>query len=46
MVVRDFPRLSVDIDLAYFPLEPRDEALVNVRAALQRMTDLINMVKM
>jgi predicted nucleotidyltransferase component of viral defense system len=43
LFVRDFPRLSVDIDLAYLPLEPRDEALVNVRAALQRMTDSINM---
>jgi hypothetical protein len=42
LFVRDFPRLSVDIDLAYLPLEPRDEALANVRAALQRITDLIN----
>ncbi len=42
LFVRDFPRLSVDIDLAYLPLEPRDEALVNVRAALQRITDRIN----
>lgn len=24
LFVRDFPRLSVDIDLAYLPLEPRD----------------------
>lgn len=36
LFVRDFPRLSVDIDLAYLPLEPRDEALANVKAALQR----------
>lgn len=42
LFVRDFPRLSVDIDLAYLPIEPREEALVNVRAALQRMTDTIN----
>lgn len=42
LFVRDFPRLSVDIDLAYPPLEPRDEALANVKAALQRITDLIN----
>ena len=42
LFVRDFPRLSVDIDLAYLPLEPRDEALINVRAALQRITDRIN----
>lgn len=42
LFVRDFPRLSVDIDLAYLSLEPRDEALINVRAALQRITDRIN----
>jgi predicted nucleotidyltransferase component of viral defense system len=42
LFVSDFPRLSVDIDLVYLPLEPREEALVNVRAALQRMTDRIN----
>lgn len=42
LFVRDFPRLSVDIDLAYLPLEPRNEALINVRAALQRITDRIN----
>jgi hypothetical protein len=30
LFIRDFPRLSVDIDLAYLPLEPRDEALKNV----------------
>ncbi|CCW30487.1 Ync [Xenorhabdus nematophila F1] len=42
LFVREFPRLSVDIDLAYLPLEPRDVALVNVRAALQRIVDNIN----
>src|SRR5690554_4687756 len=42
LFVRDFPRLSVDIDLAYLPLESREEALINVRAALQRITDRIN----
>lgn len=33
LFVRDFPRLSVDIDLAYLPLESRDLALANVRDA-------------
>lgn len=42
LFVRDFPRLSVDIDLAYLPLEPREEALANVKAALQRIANLIN----
>jgi hypothetical protein len=33
LFVPDFPRLSVDIDLAYLPLESRDLALANVRDA-------------
>jgi hypothetical protein len=43
LFVRDFPRLSVDIDLAYLPLEPRDEALKNARAALLRIVDRVNL---
>lgn len=42
LFIRDFPRLSVDIDLAYLPIELRDEALANVRAALMRITAVIN----
>ena len=42
LFIRDFPRLSVDIDLAYLPIDARDEALVNARSALQRITDNIN----
>lgn len=42
LFVRDFPRLSVDIDLAYLPLEPRAEALKNVRSALGRVVDSLN----
>ncbi|HAT1659276.1 TPA: nucleotidyl transferase AbiEii/AbiGii toxin family protein [Legionella pneumophila] len=42
LFVRDFPRLSVDIDLAYLPLEPRDMALANVRNALAGITANIN----
>lgn len=38
LFIREFPRLSVDIDLAYLPLEPRDKALSHVRSALQRIT--------
>lgn len=44
LFVRDFPRLSVDIDLAYLPLEPRNEALQNVRNALSRIAEKINQV--
>lgn len=39
LFVRNFPRLSVDIDLAYILLESRDEALPNVRAALTRIAE-------
>ncbi|HUH75115.1 MAG TPA: nucleotidyl transferase AbiEii/AbiGii toxin family protein [Chitinophagales bacterium] len=38
---RELPRLSVDIDLLYLPLEKRDVALVNIRAALSRLSTLI-----
>lgn len=38
LFVQPLPRLSVDIDLAYLPLEPRDEALRRCREALQRLT--------
>ncbi|CDG96203.1 conserved hypothetical protein [Xenorhabdus bovienii str. puntauvense] len=41
LFVRDFPRLSVDIDLVYVPLESRDVALANVRATLTRITGLL-----
>lgn len=42
LFVRAFPRLSVDIDLAYLPLEPRDQALANVRMALSRLAAKLN----
>ncbi len=37
LFVRDLPRLSVDIDLAYLPLEDRATTLTNMRAAFQRI---------
>ncbi len=36
--VQPLPRLSVDIDLVFLPLLPRDEALRQCSAVLQRMT--------
>lgn len=42
LFVRDFPRLSVDIDLAYLLTEPRDEALRNIRMALSKITERAN----
>lgn len=41
LFICDFPRLSVDIDLAYIPLENREQALPNVRAALMRVASLL-----
>ncbi|MCS6238718.1 nucleotidyl transferase AbiEii/AbiGii toxin family protein [Shewanella baltica] len=43
LFVRNFPRLSVDIDLAYLPLEPREQALQSVKEALGRLTAQINL---
>lgn len=34
---RDMPRLSVDIDLTYLPLDEREVALANIDAAFDRM---------
>ena len=41
MFVRDMPRLSVDIDLTYIPVEPRDRSLVAIDAALKRIAEKI-----
>jgi hypothetical protein len=38
---RDMPRLSVDIDLTYLPLEDRPAALANVDAAFERISRAI-----
>jgi len=34
---RDMPRLSVDIDLNYMPIEPRDTSIKNISEALMRI---------
>ena len=36
---RDMPRLSVDIDLTYVPLDDRDTALANIDAAFDRIVE-------
>jgi len=42
LFVRDMPRLSVDIDLTYLPVdEPRDTALNKMSDALARIADAI-----
>src|SRR5690625_3546634 len=42
LFVQPFPRLSVDIDLAWLPLEPRKQALQTARQALQRLAEAFN----
>jgi len=37
MFVRDMPRLSVDIDLMYLPIEDRDTSLKNIADAFERI---------
>jgi predicted nucleotidyltransferase component of viral defense system len=41
LFIRDLPRLSVDIDLVYLPMEDRDTALGNIAAALTRIAETI-----
>jgi predicted nucleotidyltransferase component of viral defense system len=42
LFLRDMPRLSVDIDLAYLPVEDeRDKALANISSALMRIAAAI-----
>lgn len=43
LFIRDMPRLSVDIDLTYLPLEERDESLCNISRALGRIADSIEL---
>ena len=38
LFLRDMPRLSVDIDLAYLPVEDRDTSLSAIDLALERIT--------
>jgi len=41
LFVRDMPRLSVDIDLTYLPIEARDRSLKNITDALKRIATSI-----
>lgn len=41
LFVRNFPRLSVDIDLVYLPDKGRDEALADIRRALDTVAESI-----
>ncbi len=41
LFVRDLPRLSVDIDLTYLPVEGREESLAHIDGALRRLGSAI-----
>lgn len=41
LFVRDMPRLSVDIDLTYLPVEPRSISLAEIDAAMKRIAEAI-----
>src|SRR3984885_11144438 len=41
LFVRPLPRLSVDIDLVYLPIEDRETSLVGIRSALDRIAQKI-----
>ena len=41
LFIRDMPRLSVDIDLAYLPVEDRQTSLTNIDQALAAIVDAI-----
>ena len=38
---RDLPRLSVDIDLTYLPIEDREQSLIHIDQALRRLGSVI-----
>ena len=42
LFVRDMPRLSVDIDLTYLPLDDRDTAIREISEALNHIRQKIN----
>lgn len=39
LFVRNMPRLSVDLDLTYLPIEDRDKSLTEIDAAMRRIGD-------
>ena len=41
LFLRDLPRLSIDIDLAYLPVAPRTESLAEIDSAMKRIAERI-----
>lgn len=46
LFIHDMPRLSVDIDLTYLPIESRDVFLTNIEVELLKMKQLIEQLGM
>lgn len=42
MFLSDMPRLSVDIDLTYLPVDSRENSMAGIRAALQQIASTVN----
>lgn len=42
--VRELPRLSVDIDLAYIPVSNRDDALADISRALKNISSKVTRI--
>lgn len=45
LFLRDMPRLSVDIDLTYLPIEPREQFLKNITIALKILAENIRQLE-
>lgn len=45
LFLRDMPRLSVDVDLVYLPVEEREATLSNIEGALLRIKNNIKKVR-
>ena len=41
LFIRNLPRLSVDIDLTYLPIQERDNSLAHIDDALRRLGSMI-----
>jgi hypothetical protein len=41
LFIRNMPRLSVDIDLTYLPVQPRTESMAAIDAAMKRIHNRI-----
>ena len=44
LFLRDMPRLSVDIDLTYLPLNPREEALADISNSLREVANQVRRI--